>query len=61
MESTYANRNHRPIADTVAEFYTAVNDAFRRGGNVVIPRVGLERAQEILYYLREGVGMNTAE
>ena len=58
MESTYADRNHRPIADTIAEFYTAVNDAFRRGGNVVIPTFGLERAQEILYYLREGVETN---
>lgn len=58
MESTYADRNHRPITDTVAEFYAAVNDAFRRGGNVVIPTFGLERAQEILYYLREGVETN---
>jgi metallo-beta-lactamase family protein len=30
-----------------------VGDAFRRGGNVVIPTFALERAQEILYYLRE--------
>lgn len=48
MESTYGDRNHRPIADTVAEFYAAVNDTFGRGGNVVIPTFGLERAQEIL-------------
>jgi metallo-beta-lactamase family protein len=42
MESTYADRNHRPIADTVAESYAAVSDAFRRGGNVVIPTFGLD-------------------
>ena len=50
METTYADRNHRPIAETVAEFYAAVDDAFRRGGNVVIPTFGLERAQDLLYY-----------
>jgi metallo-beta-lactamase family protein len=59
MESTYADRNHRPIADTVAESYTAVERRLSPGGNVVIPTFGLERAQEILYYLREGVDMNT--
>ena len=54
METTYGDRNHRPIAESVAELYAAIGDAFGRGGNVVIPTFGIERAQDLLYYLREG-------
>jgi metallo-beta-lactamase family protein len=39
----------------VQEFYAAVTDTFRRGGNVIVPTFALERAQEILYFLRVGV------
>jgi metallo-beta-lactamase family protein len=46
---------HKPIAPSVEELYAAVTDTFKRGGNVVIPTFALERAQEILYFLREGV------
>jgi len=58
MESTYGDRLHKPIPPSVAEFYDAVSDAFARGGNVVIPTFALERAQELLYYLREGIDKN---
>ena len=59
METTYADRNHRSIAESVAEFYAAIGDAFRRGGNVVIPTFGIERAQDLLYYLRQGAEAGT--
>ncbi len=55
METTYGDRCHKALAPSVEELYEAVNDTFRRGGNVVIPSFALERSQEILYYLREGV------
>ncbi|MGO8756355.1 MAG: MBL fold metallo-hydrolase RNA specificity domain-containing protein [Gallionellaceae bacterium] len=55
METTYGDRLHKPFAPSVEEFYQAVIDTFRRGGNVIIPTFALERAQEILYFLREGV------
>ncbi len=55
METTYGDRCHKALEPSVAELYEAVNDTFRRGGNVVIPSFALERSQEILYYLREGV------
>jgi metallo-beta-lactamase family protein len=54
MESTYGDRLHKPLAPSVEELYDAVAQAFRRGGNVVIPTFALERAQEILFHLREG-------
>ncbi|HXE30243.1 MAG TPA: MBL fold metallo-hydrolase [Terriglobales bacterium] len=55
MESTYGDRNHRSQADSVREFQQAITAALGRGGNVVIPTFALERAQDLLYYLREMV------
>ena len=55
METTYGDRLHRPLADSVDELYWAISDTFARGGNVFIPTFALERAQELLYHLREGV------
>ncbi len=53
MESTYGGRHHRSMPDTVREFHEAINDTVAQGGNIVIPTFALERAQEILYGLRE--------
>jgi metallo-beta-lactamase family protein len=55
METTYGDRLHKAIAPSVEELYAAIADTFQRGGNVIIPTFALERAQEILYFLREGV------
>ncbi len=55
METTYGDRLHRSLAASVVELYDAINDTFRRGGNVIVPTFALERAQEILYYLHDGV------
>ena len=55
METTYGDRLHKALAPSVQELYAAIADTFGRGGNVVIPTFALERAQELLYYLREGV------
>ena len=55
METTYGDRDHRPIDASVAEFYDAVRDTDERGGNVIIPTFALERAQELLFFLREGM------
>jgi metallo-beta-lactamase family protein len=55
METTYGDRLHRSLPDSVEELYGAITEAFRRGGNIIIPTFALERAQEILYYLHQGV------
>ena len=55
METTYGNRRHKQLQPSVGEFYEAINDTFHRGGNVIIPSFALERSQEILYFLREGI------
>jgi len=55
METTYGDRLHKALEPSVQELYGAVNDTLERGGNLIIPTFALERAQELLYYLREGV------
>jgi metallo-beta-lactamase family protein len=55
METTYGDRTHRAFDASVEELYDAVGNALMREGNIVIPTFALERAQEILFYLREGV------
>ncbi|MEA3291341.1 MAG: MBL fold metallo-hydrolase, partial [Pseudomonadota bacterium] len=55
METTYGDRLHKRLQPSVEELYQAIDDTVRRGGNVIIPTFALERAQEILYYLREGI------
>jgi metallo-beta-lactamase family protein len=58
METTYGDRLHKALVPSVEELYEAITDTFKRGGNVIIPTFALERAQEILFYLREGVEQN---
>jgi len=55
METTYGDRLHKPIGPSIEELYQAITEAFQRGGNVVIPSFALERAQELLFFLRAGV------
>ncbi len=56
METTYADRMHKPLQPSVEELYEAINGTLKRGGNIIIPTFALERAQELLYFLREGIG-----
>jgi metallo-beta-lactamase family protein len=58
MEATYGDRNHRSLAASLKEFYEALNASLNAGGNVVIPTFALERAQELLFWLRDGVERN---
>jgi len=55
METTYGDRLHKPLAPSIEELYQVIRDTFQREGNVVIPTFALERAQELLYFLREGL------
>lgn len=55
MESTYGDRLHRSYEDSVRELFAAISETFARGGNVLIPTFALERAQEILYVLHQGI------
>ena len=51
MESTYGDRDHRPLEATIDEFAQILQDAHADGGNVLIPAFAIGRTQEILYHL----------
>lgn len=53
IETTYGDRNHRSFKESKEEFEDAVLKTLYRGGNVLIPSYALERAQDILFVLRE--------
>ena len=51
LESTYGNRNHRPYAETVAEFEEIVKQVARKNGKILVPTFAIGRSQQILYHL----------
>lgn len=53
MESTYGDRLHNPPPDYVMELARYIQEAFDRGGNLVIPAFAVGRTQEMLYFIRE--------
>jgi len=55
METTYGDRLHKQLRPSVDELYDVINETLSGGGNIIIPTFAMERAQEILYYLREGI------
>jgi metallo-beta-lactamase family protein len=54
VESTYGNRNHKTMVQTLDEFAFALNDTLAsRRGNVVIPSFAVGRTQDILVLIAE--------
>lgn len=51
MESTYGDRNHRSLKESIKEFKETIINTLERDGNVIIPSFALERTQEILWLL----------
>jgi len=58
IESTYGNREHKPMKETIDEFVGAIKETFSKGGNVYIPSFAVGRTQDLIYILnnlvREG-------
>jgi len=58
MESTYGNRLHKSLQESINELAEAILVTFKRGGNVFIPSFAVGRTQDLLYLLnslvREG-------
>lgn len=53
VESTYGDRNHKDMEDTIDEFKRIVIQTLNDWGNVLIPSFAVERTQEILCILKE--------
>ena len=53
MESTYGDRNHRPISETIEELTTVFEAARAAQGNILIPAFTVGRTQDLLYLMAE--------
>jgi metallo-beta-lactamase family protein len=51
LESTYGDRDHRPLADTVAELAGLVKQAAAQRSKILVPAFAVGRTQDILYHL----------
>ncbi|HOJ43521.1 MAG TPA: MBL fold metallo-hydrolase, partial [Syntrophorhabdaceae bacterium] len=55
VESTYGNRLHKGMEESIEELAEAIDKTFKRGGNVLIPAFAVGRTQDIIYILKRFV------
>jgi metallo-beta-lactamase family protein len=53
IESTYGNRSHKNMEESINELVDAINTTFKKGGNVLIPAFAVGRTQDLLYILNK--------
>jgi len=53
LESTYGDRDHRPLPETLKELSGILAQAAKDGGNVLIPAFAIGRTQDLLFHLGE--------
>lgn len=51
IESTYGNRNHKSMDNSIDELVDVIKKTFKKGGNVIIPSFALGRTQDLLLIL----------
>jgi metallo-beta-lactamase family protein len=51
LESTYGDRNHRPLEQTIEELRSVLDEAAQSGGNILIPSFAVGRTQDLIYWL----------
>lgn len=55
VESTYGNRLHKGLEESIDELVEAITETFRKGGNVLVPAFAVGRTQDILYILNKQI------
>ncbi|MBX9568875.1 MAG: MBL fold metallo-hydrolase [Candidatus Obscuribacterales bacterium] len=53
VESTYGNREHRSLQNTILEFQELIRCAVEKNGKILIPTFAVGRTQQLLYHLSE--------
>lgn len=53
MESTYGDRDHKSLAETLIEFEKIVVEAVESNGKIFIPSFAIGRTQQMLYHIAE--------
>jgi len=51
LESTYGDRDHKPLENTLVELKEILAEAAETGGNVIIPAFAVGRSQDLIYWL----------
>jgi metallo-beta-lactamase family protein len=51
LESTYGDRDHKPLENTLDELRETLAEAAESGGNVIIPAFAVGRTQDLIYWL----------
>lgn len=53
LESTYGDRDHRPIKETLAEFGEIIKEVVANKARILIPAFATGRSQQIIYHCEE--------
>jgi metallo-beta-lactamase family protein len=53
LESTYGDRDHRPLDETIEQFEDIVKETVNHGGKVIVPTFAVGRAQVLLLLLSQ--------
>lgn len=53
LESTYGNKVHDSVNSVSKELTYLINRTLDRGGKVIIPSFAIERAQELIYFIKK--------
>ncbi|NWF69988.1 MAG: MBL fold metallo-hydrolase [Chloroflexi bacterium] len=53
MESTYGDRFHEDVDDSLRRLETIVVETYRRGGSIVMPAFAVGRTQQLVYMLHQ--------
>ena len=53
MESTYGDRDNKPVKETLAEFRAIIQEAVNRKARILVPAFAVGRTQQIIYHLNE--------
>jgi metallo-beta-lactamase family protein len=53
MESTYGDRDHKPLQETLDEAIAIIKHAIDLKGKILVPSFAIGRTQDILYYIEK--------
>ena len=53
MESTYGDRDHKPLQETLDEAIAIIKHAIELKGKILVPSFAIGRTQDILYYVEQ--------
>jgi metallo-beta-lactamase family protein len=53
LESTYGDRDHKPLHETIDEAIAIIRHALQSKGKILVPSFAIGRTQDIIYYIEQ--------